>query len=214
MVIYGSISEIVSDVWLKMSYVLLYWQPLCQMSYRKWEDLGHLLGFACKYPIFTFRMMSAKVSNKKNSSKTPTFDILSSNLKDLLKTSGGKATDVPARMKQRINQHDCLQNWSKKRKHVSKSLRSREILNHWWKWFDGWYNGKKYVLKSFMSCFLFEQHEMYQARIPSIRTHGFNLVPQKWHLKKKKKNIPANSLWPFWSGEVTPSKVKWPPTMG
>ena len=52
-----------SDVRLKMSYVVLYWQPLCQMSYRKWEDLEHLLGFACKYPIFTFRMMSAKVSN-------------------------------------------------------------------------------------------------------------------------------------------------------
>ena len=78
-------------------------------------------------------------------------------------------------MKQRINQHDCLQNWSKKRKHASNSSRPREILNHWWKWFDGWYNGK-YVLKSFMSCFLFEQHEMYQAFHQSTRP-GCNLVP-------------------------------------
>ena len=26
--------------------------------------------------------------------------------------------------------------------------------------------------------------------------------------------IPGNSLWPFWDGEVTLSRVKWPPTRG
>lgn len=137
-------------------------------------------------------------TTKKSSSKTPTFDILSSNLKDLLKTSGGKATDVPSSewSSESINMTvfkidprngNMFQNpWDRERSEIigENDLMGGTMVSTYWR----------------VSCHAFSSSNTKCIRLAFHQSTrpGFNLVPQKrTPIKKTKKNIPANSLWPF-----------------